>query len=70
MASAPGSGAASSAFGAGTPGQPSSPRDDAMAALITLGFKPADAGKRVETALLKQGNDASAESIIRIALAQ
>lgn len=70
MASAPGSGAVSSAFGAGTPGQPSSPREDAMAALITLGFKPADAAKRVETALLKQGNDASAESLIRIALAQ
>lgn len=70
MASAPGAGASASPFITGSPAQPATPREDAMAALITLGFKPADAAKRVETALLKQGNDASAESIIRIALAQ
>lgn len=70
MASAPGAGGSASPFITGSPAQPATPREDAMAALITLGFKPADAAKRVETALLKQGQDASAESLIRIALAQ
>lgn len=47
---------------------PASAQSDAVAALMSLGFKLADADKAVRAALSKAGSDASVETLIRIAL--
>jgi Holliday junction DNA helicase RuvA len=44
------------------------PASDAMAALIALGFKPADAEKGVRTALTKLGSGATADQLVKAAL--
>ena len=55
----------------GVPGkiaQASAVEDDAIAALTTLGFKAADAAKRVEKAMAASEGNASVESLIKQAL--
>lgn len=49
---------------------PGSPRSDAVAALIALGFKNPDAEKAVERAAANTGADASTELLIRHALSR
>ncbi|KFZ31417.1 ATP-dependent DNA helicase RuvA [Pseudidiomarina salinarum] len=46
----------------------SSPRDDALSALIALGYKPAVAEKAVNTARKGQPDSVSSEELIRLAL--
>ncbi|MGN0860574.1 MAG: Holliday junction branch migration protein RuvA [Candidatus Spyradosoma sp.] len=46
----------------------SNAQSDAVAALMSLGFKLADADKAVRAALSKAGADASVETLIRVAL--
>lgn len=50
-----------------TPSAPARPRDDALDALLSLGYKPAQAEKAVQTAM-KQHPEASSEELIRAAL--
>lgn len=53
----------------GTPeGADSSPQADAVAALMALGFKLADADKAVRAAAAKAGSGASVETLVRVAL--
>lgn len=47
---------------------PQSPFQDAVASLITLGYKPAEADKLVRKASSSLGSDATSESLIRTAL--
>lgn len=47
---------------------PQSPRQDAMAALVSLGYKPQDADKAVRKVAEKLGEAATAEVLIRAAL--
>lgn len=49
-------------------GTPTDAQADAVAALISLGFKLADADKAVRAAVTKAGADAPVETLIRIAL--
>ncbi len=49
-------------------GTENSQQSDAVAALMSLGFKLADADKAVRAAVGKAGSDAPAETLIRIAL--
>ncbi len=44
------------------------PASDAVAALVALGFKPADADKGVRTAIAKLGPGATADQLVRAAL--
>jgi len=44
------------------------PASDALAALVALGFKPADADKGVRTALTKLGAGATADQLVKAAL--
>ena len=44
------------------------PASDALAALVALGFKPADADKGVRTALTKLGAGATADQLVNAAL--
>lgn len=44
------------------------PATDAVAALIALGYKPADADKGVRTALTKLGSGATADQLVKAAL--
>ena len=67
---APGSGkGAPVVAGAATPAVSApSAQQDALEALVALGFKPADADKALRAALAKLGADAPAEKLIRAAL--
>jgi len=53
---------------AGTAEAPASAYQDAVASLITLGYKPADADKLIRKAGAKLDADASVEALIRAAL--
>ncbi len=44
------------------------PASDALAALVALGFKPADADKGVRTAVAKLGPGATADQVVKAAL--
>ena len=44
------------------------PASDALAALVALGFKPADADKGVRTAVAKLGPGATADQLVKAAL--
>ena len=59
---------------AGTIGIQDSPNSnnisDAIAALVALGFKLADADKSVRTVIEKLGTDATTETIIKAALSR
>ncbi|MDR2845428.1 MAG: Holliday junction branch migration protein RuvA [Puniceicoccales bacterium] len=57
-----------SAIGAVAAQRGPSLQNDAVAALVTLGIKPADADKYVRAALEKLGNSVSVETLIRTAL--
>lgn len=48
---------------------PSSAVADAVASLVTLGYKPADADKMVAKARSKAGDDPDTETLVRLALA-
>ena len=61
-------GAVSPVAGAPTPVSAPSAQQDALEALVALGFKPADADKALRAALAKLGADAPAEKLIRAAL--
>lgn len=52
----------------GSAGMHSAVGEDAVAALITLGFKAADAGKRVEKAMNESEGSSTVESLIKKAL--
>ena len=56
------------AISAGTPGGTVDAQADAVAALMSLGFKLADADKAVRAAVSKAGADAPVEKLIRVAL--
>jgi len=47
-----------------------SPSSDAVATLVALGYKPVDADKAVRQAILKCGENASTEAIVKAALAR
>jgi len=66
-----GAGTAHLAPPAGSPasGSTSSARQDAVEALMALGYKPADADKAVRRAMETCGQDATTEAIVRAALA-
>lgn len=59
--------AASTGLSATTSSAPT-PATDAVAALIVLGNKPADADKAVRTALAKLGSSATADQLVKAAL--
>lgn len=60
--------AESAVAGAASPESESSPHRDAVAALVALGYKAADADRSVRQASLALGADASTEALIKKAL--
>ena len=67
---APASPAGALAVGDGTADTPAANRNlqDAVAALMTLGYKASDADKSVRAVLSKIGSEATAEELIKAAL--
>lgn len=64
----PSSSSGETSTGGGSEPTPANNVQDAVAALVALGYKLADADKSVRKALKKQGDDASTEELIRAAL--